>query len=587
MSATERLDHNHRSQRLSPWLAPCVVGLASWVCLLSGLYPSVHWYDTGEWVATPRALSLAHPPGHPLTLLSTHLIQLLPWLDGYARANLASALWLSIASAFTASAMSAFLGARSGWRGALTATLVGLYLPALPFAWLQGVRAEVYASQTALVALILCSWARYLSSKDQRWLLMGGLAVGLQASNHTLLAVAVAVPFSLWLGFALRSRQLETNAVATPSALRAVLYLLGATGLGLSLYLYLPLRGQAGGVEGWGAVYDLNTFWETISASVWRGAVVERSAEVSLLENLPRYAAFMITQMGPVSALIALTISLLATLRWVRDKRWGPPLTLALIWLSVSLTKLTYPFLEVNPDFSGYLAAGAPALCLLLGLSALELGPRLGLLCLVALLIGAGIQPRAHGSAQSVSAEAWSRALTEETPPRGSLWSAHYATHFGLTALRVVEGWRPDLALVFRGHHHTPWARARLRASITPRSLKDVSLLSPRSRLEVEGSLDRVPELRSRARATGLTWAITPWARPSSSEALKLRFATFKRRAGAEAPIDIDTAYAMALYHEAHLVWLRRGPAQLTQDEQEALMRLHLNERDAWISALP
>lgn len=573
---------------MSPWLTPCVVGLITWVCLLAGLYPSVHWYDTGEWVATPRALSLAHPPGHPLTLLSTHLTQLLPWLDGYARANLASALWLSLASAFTASAMSALMSGRSGWRGALTSALVGLYLPALPFSWLQGVRAEVYASQVGLVALTVCCWARYLRRGDLRWLLMGGLGIGLQASNHTLLAVAVMAPLSLWLGVhALSHLHIRGGHTSLSSALRVTLCLLGATMLGLSLYLYLPLRGQAGGVEGWGSVHDLSTFWDTVSASVWRRAVTERSAEVSLLENLPRFVAFMLTQMGPVSALIALIMSLLATLRWVQDQRWGIPLTLTLIWVSVSFTKLSYPFLEVNPDFSGYLAAGAPALCLLLGLSALELGPRLAPLCLIALLVGAGVQPRAHGTAQSVSAEAWVRALTEETPPRGSLWSAHYATHFGLTALRVVEGWRPDLALVFRGHRDTTWAPLRLRASLAPRAVEDVSPLSPRARLEVEGALDQLPALRSRARAVGLTWAITPWARARSTATLKLQLDAFKRRARSALPFDIDTCYSMALYHEAHLVWLRQGPAQLTLDEQEALMRLHLSERDAWISALP
>lgn len=573
----------------SPWLTPASVALLTWVCLLSGLYPSVHWYDTGEWIAAPRALSLAHPPGHPLTLMSAHLAQLAPWLDVYGRANLASALWLSLASAFTAAAMGAMITELGGWRRELIAGLVGLYLPALPFVWLQGVRAEVYAPQCALSALCLCAWAHYQRQGDLRWLLMGGLSIGLQASNHTLLAVAVTAPLSLWLAIrTLKARPPLQRQVELPKlSSRVLLYIFGSASAGLSLYLLLPLRGEAGGVEGWGYVHDLSSFWETLSASVWRRSVLERSATVSLLENLARFSAFMITQLGPLSALLALVISLLASLRWLRDGHWGAPLTLTAVWSSVSMTKLSYPFLEVNPDFSGYLSAGAPALCLLLGLSCLALSPRLAALCLTALVAGAGAQPRAHGSPESYSAEAWARALTEEVPLRGALWSSHYATHFGLSALRVAEGWRPDLALIFRGYRHEPWAQERLKTSLNELPQEVSSPFQARARLEVEGALDQLPELRSRARATGLTWGVTPWVTAPPISQLKAGLELLKRRGRDGEEVDIDTAYGMALFHEAHLVWLSRGEAQLSPDQLGGLIELHRAARDNWLQSLP
>ena len=356
---------------------------------------------------------------------------------------------------------------------------------------------------------------------------------------------------------------------------------------GLSLYAFVWLRGESGGVEGWGWVSDLTSLWETVSAKVWRRSVLERSARVSLLENSARLSAFMIRQLGALSALLAIGLTTLATLRWVRDRRWGAPVTLATLCVSVALTKLTYPFLEVNPDLSGYLAVGAPSLCLLLGLSCLEVNARLAPLLVSALVLGAATQPRLHGSSQSYSSEAWVRALTEEVPERGAIWSAQYATHFGLTALRTVEGWRPDLRLVFRGHRHEPWFKRRLMSATRPQTGAHLASLGPRVRLEVEGPLDVLPMLRARARAQGLTWGLSPWTRAASLDELRRRLRLVRVRGNIMAPVGVDTAYAMALYHEGHLWWLKRGPSQLTEAPLLKLIELHVTERDRWLESLP
>ena len=590
-----------RALLIGPWASPCLVAMSCFGALLSGLYPSLHWYDTGEWIAAPRTLSLAHPPGHPLTVLSTHISQLLPWLDAYARANLASALWLSLASALCCAAMRALIPRRDG-RAELLSIAVGLYLPALPLVWLQGVRAEVYAAQCALSALTLLAWASYHSGSDRRWLLMGGLSLGLQASNHTLLAVAVAAPFCLWLTLGatrgLRSGRATAQSAQSSELTRlspkALALSLSGAALGLSLYLFLPLRGRAGGVEGWGWVSDLTSFWETLSAQVWRRSVIERSAELELTENLTRFSAFMIEQLGSLSALLALGLTLLATLRWARRGAWAPALILSAVWVSVALTKLSYPFLEVNPDFSGYLSAGAPSLCLLLGLACWTCSRRAAPLLMLALLLGASTQPRHHEASQSYAAEAWLRSLTDELPPRGALWSAHYATHFGLSALRVVEGWRPDTSLIFRGYWREPWAQRRLQRSLGPMSAAEdapPSPLQPRARFEAEGPVDPFPLLRERARAVGLTWALSPWAQPASLAELSATLDRARQRMdltrGGLEQLSIDTCYALALYHEAQLTWLNTGPSSLTEAPVAELRALHLSQRDHWLSLLP
>ena len=486
-------------------------------------------------------------------------------------------------------------------RGArLLALLTALLLPALPLVWLQGVRAEVYAPQCGLAALTWACWASLQRTKDQRYLLLGGLCLGLQASNHTLLALALAVPLSVWLiGQWVIGRWVrEGEREGEPSLItgRAVGGALLSGLVGLSLYAYVWLRGRAGGLLGWGWVDDLGSLWETISARVWQRSVVARSAEIDVGENLARFALFCVEQVGPLSALLALALLLLGALRWARSTHRGSITLLMISALCVALTKLTYPFSPINPDFSGYLAAGAPSLCLALGLLCYELSPRLAPALLGALLLGAAAQPRLHGSAEDRSAEVWARALTEELPTQGALWSSHYATHFALSALRATEGWRPDARFIFRGHRHTSWLEARIGPLPSPHS--------PLARFEVEGPLDPLPLLRRDARATGFLWALAPWSTALSLSQLKARWRSVALRGfGALTPSDaqlnqrrlspslglgLDARYAWALYHEAHLQWLSAPlppRPQLCEGPQEPLFEAHMKARDAWLSS--
>ena len=606
----------HLSPALDPW-GLCLSASLAWLSLLLGSWPGAHGYDTGEWIAAPRVLALAHPPGHPLTLLSSHLAQLAPWFDAAARANLASGLWLSLGVGALYHALWRLLTASQSSQHTphltirLSASLGALSLIALPLVWLQGVRAEVYASQCALVALSWAAWAELVTRRDQRALLWGGLSLGLQASNHTLLALAHATPVLLWSVWAWLAPQKSQASPSTPLiSARALLGSMFTALCGVSLYAYLALRGRAGGVIGWGWVSDWASFWETLSAKVWQRSVVERSAEVDMGENVARFSLFCLEQLGPLSALLALALLLGAAIRWPRAHFKGAVALSACCALSVSLTKLTYPFSPINPDFSGYLAAAAPSLCLLLTLAAYELTRRAAPLVLLLLCLGAASQPRLHGGTESRWGEVWARALGEELPTDGALWSSHYATHFSALSLRATEGWRPDIKLIFRGHRLTAWLPRRVGELPSP--------YSPLARFEVEGASDQLPVLRREARATGLLWSrssrqaqpeqplMTPLDRLTALEERWREVALrglgdltpaqlHERSAGALTPsqrltLGLDARYGWALYHEAHLQWLSVGEAHLlgvehTNDEAlRALERAHLKARDAWLS---
>jgi hypothetical protein len=590
-----------------------LAGAGAYIALLWGLTPGLHWHDTAEWAGAARALALAHPPGHPLALLSTHAAQLLPWLDAAGRAAVASALWTALGAGATAELAYALMAPQELARGAqsraasraltLSATLAGWLYGALPLVWQQGIRAEVYAAQGALSALCLALWAKHLRTQDARPLYGAALALGLSGANHTLLAVALALPALTWC-------------VAQRLSGTYWIGLIASCLSGLSLYAFLPLRGRAGGPVGWGWIDSWESFVDTVLARVWQAQVSARVDEVVWGENLSRLIAFLWAQVGLIGGLLAcVTLTLGATqlLRAPHPAR-GVALTLAATCLTVALTELAYPFMTVNPDFSGYLAAGAASGVGLVALCASHLSARVALSPLSALitpallallLAGALSAPRPHGGPGARGAEAWARALSEEVPVGGSLWSAHYSTHFLLTGLWALEGWRGDLSPVFRGYRAQPWALARLdRPHLAPLGWRHPLSApapegDPRARFEVSGPLDPLPALSRGARAVGLTWSIAPAGSPTTLSALQERWRVVASASGA---LDLDTCYAWALYHEAHLSWLTSGAtlevlaeplAPLTGSPlpgaplpRAALINAHRAARDAWLERL-
>ena len=547
------------------------IGALAWVGALSTCFLGIHWQDTGEFIGASRSLSLAHPPGHPLTLLSAHIIQLIPWFDVSVRGNLASAFWNALGALALYQSSWTLLHRESPFERRLLSMLTaGLYV-ALPLVWLQGVRAEVYAPQATLTTGLWMGFILQEYTRDQRWWLFSALCLGLLGANHTLLAVAITPCVVGWLLWKRVSLYVWTWGGALACC-------------GLSLYLYLPLRGRAGGVLGWGWVDGFAPLWETLSAKVWQTQVSQRVTEVNWGENLSRFGAFCINQVGILSGLIALSVSILALLKWMRRssyeadldqedvrtqralRRWA--LFFMIGAISVAITKLTYPFSEINPDFSGYLASGASAACLYLLLTSLHLGARGAIICLSLCGVGALSQERIQGRLESRGAEEWGRALSEETPPHGALWTSYYGTHFILTGLLASEGLRPDIALIFRGHRQLSWAQKRvaLRAPLWAQQMGDLGFDHPKARFEVEGALDAHPQLTHRVRQIGFSFAVAPWFSVDLSpdelaERLDLiQVASYAGRLSDSSSLratDLDTAYSWALYHELSLMRLK------------------------------
>lgn len=533
--------------------------------------PGFHWHDTAEFGATARRLALSHSPGHPLHGLTTALFQHGALGDISFRSNLASGLCVALALAIFHQLLRGLAPRAPRW-AAVACALAPVLMPAL---WLQSIRTEVYGLQLLLAACCAVLLWRLAEQREPRDLVLLAFFFGLGGANHSLVGLAL-IPATLVVMVAVRV------------PFRALL-LSAASGLaGLATYLMLPLRAHAGGVVGWGRPDTIASFWGMVRAKDWAKPAVGGADVFEPIESFYRAAGFAIDQVGvgPAAALFVVVAAGLALGDGAQRRRLA---IVALGTFGFFATKFYFRFDLMNPDLGGYFAGGLVGLwaCAFISVQIVverleRLAPQLHQTvwaifptCLV--VLAPGYDPGGRQGARW--AEAHVRALVDETPPDGVLLLSDYASNFGAWHLLAAEGYRPDVALVFRGQRQRDWHRARVlqRHPGAGFAMNGPLPRAPRAdvRLEPGVELRRLgPVLRS-ARPVGRSFAFEgPGA---SIEDLERAFGR-----PLESGADIDTRRATAFMHAQHaLLILELDP------RWRAHARWHLRRATALAGADP
>jgi hypothetical protein len=245
-----------------PWIPPTTLGLTALGLYLRTLLPSVGQADTFEFQVVVPRLAVAHPTGYPLYVLAGKGFTLLPIGNPAWRVSLASAVFAT-AAVLVLYALLLRLALPRQAEGA--ARWLPAFLAALAFAfsstfWSQAVIAEVYTLHNLLVATIL-----YLlllphpatATHPRRWQAIFFLS-GLSFTNHltTALLLPAVVLALLWDRPRLR---LKDWLIAGGLAL-----------LGLSLYLFIPLRWPAVNRGEW---MTLQQFMAHVTGGQFHGAL--------------------------------------------------------------------------------------------------------------------------------------------------------------------------------------------------------------------------------------------------------------------------------------------------------------------------
>jgi hypothetical protein len=443
-------------QERDPTVALVAVALAvgvPFVATVATASPHAYWLDAGEFVAAAVQLDIAHPPGHPLAALLGHALTLVPFGPLAFRVALAQAVCAAVAAGFLFAAIETTVRALGVQHARLSKPLAlgATWLAAGSYAWwFQAVRPEVYALQAMLLAIAIervvaleAAWPTH----DCRPLRVAGLMIGLALANHHFMAVLALPALAPTLARTYRARGRRSLAVS-----------LGAMVLGLSAYVYLPLRSRADPPIDLGDPSNWERFFWVVSARVYQRAdlhsdatAVERAGEVliAIVDNVP------------VPALVLAAAGSWALLRAPGARRIG------WIWVAVLGFACTgrawMGHTSSNPDALGYLL---PAFMGIAALAASFVG------AVFAQLAGPPVRPpRPLLTALALGTAATGLASIEATADRASLAGFHATDDFDTLRVRAL----PPRAVVIAHQPQTVFRHWELDA--TEQVRPDVTLV--------------------------------------------------------------------------------------------------------------
>ncbi|MET0342121.1 MAG: DUF2723 domain-containing protein [Polyangiales bacterium] len=450
------------TQRWAPALAVGVPLLAyAWS---TPAYP--YWLDSGELTAASVWLDIAHPPGHPLACLWGKLFALVPLGPLPFRVAMSQAVAAALALLGTYHAIVrtfARVGSADAACDAAIATGATWLLAGTGAFFFQAVRAEVYATQAMLICFAMAETARLATrdaADDARPLLRAALALGLGLANHHFMAV-LALPMLAW-----ELARLTRGVGVRTWGLGALVGLLG-----LSTYVYLPLRALTEPPLDLGHPATFASFWWVVSGRLYAHHTGSAATQ-PLAERLADLSVLLVEQAGIVALVLALLG--LYTLARVRAARG-----LAYAWAAAALASFVARAwlgpVRANPDVLGYLMPGFAAIAVLAAtgfaalLGAARALPGTVRAAVAVLPLGLGVVSLAQGSAQHGmrdfrATEAFDARREVDLPPRALVVTTTPTLAFHHWSADAVEHARPDLTMLPLTFLHYPHAAERASA---------------------------------------------------------------------------------------------------------------------------
>lgn len=341
---------DHAALRFVALGLACAVPLASYLATASAYD---YWLDSSEFVAAGRNLGIAHPPGHPLDAIVTHLLTFIPIGPLAFRIACASAIFGAIGAGALFRAIETTvraMGISNAWVSLPLALGASWLCSCSPGFWLQSIRPEVYALHACL-AFVAIERIVHLEAEwptlDVRPLYVAFLCLGLALANHHFLAFLLLPVLAPTLARVQRTR--GTRAVLTAFASAAV---------GLSTYVYLPLRAGRSPVPNLGVPTDLSRMFWVVSAQAFQKS--SGSTPQPMGERFLDVLVHLVETMHIVPLVLAVA-GLYVLARSPGARRLG--------WIWGTLLLFTFAarawlgFVRSNPDALGYLmpAFGAVA----------------------------------------------------------------------------------------------------------------------------------------------------------------------------------------------------------------------------------
>lgn len=413
------------------WLEANAAALLVVALYASGACPTVYVGDSGELATAVATLGIPHPTGYPLYVLLGNL-----WTLALPVGEVAWRLGLFAAVCGGAAAGVLYAVVRhEGW-AAVAALTAALLFAVAPSVWAEANVQRVYTLNALFLALAVRAAQSWVRRPTHGRLVRLFLVCGLGATNHIVMALVAGaiVPWALWAHPAMRHP-------------RHWLRALGAFGLGLLPYAYLPLRSRMDPVLDWGNPdTPARLAGVLLRRDFWERAYLERWSDLGpiLADWLCSFGQEV--TWGGVS---------LAALGVVAAWRGRLP-ALALGILAVNVTSLALHGSRSDLFiWHRYYVPSYAMLALLAGFGAGTLVTRLPrwarMLPLLLPLSGLVAGYRTFDRSRYAIADTFGRAVLRALPPGATLIATDDNVLFTLIYLHHVLGLRPDVDLVMQG----------------------------------------------------------------------------------------------------------------------------------------
>ncbi len=453
------------TSNLSLMLLGVGVMIISLLLYLPTVAPTITWLnngtDSGDFAAAVATLGIPHPPGYPTYVLLGRAWIVLPLGGDIAyRLNLLSAVSAGLAAGVSAVTI-IVLGRKLPFNRSslvLGSVLASLALAIAPIIWSQATITEVYAPGLAMLSLMTLCLVMWWGHPQKKWLILAGVIGGL--SFGVLPQLILAAPGVLFLLYAKKTRQMSWSQWWRQWIIPATI---GAI-IGLSTFIYLPVRAAAQPFINWGNPGVLSRFWVHITAQQYQQfwGLLESDAWLSRLWQ-------SLTQLGQQLSWAVLILALFGIYFLWHNHRALSGHILTLVGLTI-LFRTSYPvvgnIVYLVPALYGLALAAGVGIAWLLATAQKQIGyvgvGMLTLVLFVALFLRAKTIAVNLDISNDQEAALFSQQVMEVLPPNAIVISDQDETTFSLW-YRQSLGQRSDVLVVDRRLLDYGWYQQNLR----------------------------------------------------------------------------------------------------------------------------
>ena len=466
-----------RADRLQRWAPPVVLILSLGGTYLASLAPGLTWAnngaDGGDLVTAAATGGIPHPSGYPTYLLLARLFQFLPFGSLAYRTNLFSAVCALLAAVLVYYLVISlpYTPLRGNWlAGLFSAYAFGLS----PMVWSQAVISEVYGLHALFLVLTLYllplgvdpppAWRTRLDR-------LRGLVFGLGLGNHSTL-VFLLPPLLLtgviskianggsegtqksisWCGWSFHWKSFVTR--------------LGWMGIGLLVYLSLPLRAMFDPPVNWGDPVTLKNLIWLVSGRMYAGYAFGVPAAF-ILPRLQAWAGLLVAQFGILGLLLGLF-----GLFYCRPLATRIYLVTGWMVIAYSVFSIGYNSYDAEiyliPVFLAvalWIGLGGAGLMEFLSQRARWASPVAGILFIGYFIGFAALNLPKVDASQDREAETYGRAVLAAAPAQALVFTSEDKSTFSLWYFQFVLRARPDLAVLDTRLLSYDWYRNMLRSA--------------------------------------------------------------------------------------------------------------------------